>query len=358
MAEKLFLIDGHALVFKMYYAFARRPMINSKGADMSILYGFTKYILELLERETPAYLAVAFDPPGGTFRNVMYPAYKANRAETPHLVIDALDPLQELCGALHIPVLMVPGYEADDVIGTVALRAAREGLEVYMVTPDKDYGQLVGPNVLQYKPGKGGTDHEVLGPAEICAKYALRSTGQVVEMLTLCGDTADNVPGVKGVGEVGAAKLLTRYDTVEDIYAHLDDLTDRQRALFEQARDHIALSKQLVTIKTDIPLETRAEDMVFDGRFEPHIHELFDQYEFASLRRRLAAVAERAGGPEELAEVKVPGQARLADVDIEAAGPQAGAVGVHVHGVDREFELVALERFGEPMRQLDAGGVR
>ena len=291
MAEKLFLIDGHALVFKMYYAFARRPMINSKGADMSILYGFTKYILELLERETPAYLAVAFDPPGGTFRNVMYPAYKANRAETPQLVIDALEPLQELCGALHIPVLMVPGYEADDVIGTVALRAAREGLEVYMVTPDKDYGQLVGPNVLQYKPGKGGTDHEVLGPAEICAKYALRSTGQVVEMLTLCGDTADNVPGVKGVGEVGAAKLLTRYDTVEDIYAHLDELPDRQRAMFEQARPHIALSHDLVTIRTDVPVDTPTTAMRVDKAYGPQAADLFEKYEFNSLKRYLAQAA-------------------------------------------------------------------
>ncbi len=291
MADSLFLIDGHALIFKMYYAFARRPMINSKGADMSILYGFTKYLLELMEREDPAYLAVAFDPPGGTFRNEMYAEYKANRAETPQLVIDALEPLQELCGALNIPILMVRGFEADDVIGTVAKRTAREGLDVYMVTPDKDYGQLVEPHILQYKPGKGGSEHEVLGPEEICAKYGLRSPGQVVEMLTLCGDTADNVPGVKGVGEVGAAKLLARYDTVEDIYAHLDELPDRQKAMFEEARGHIALSHDLVTIKTDVPVDIETEAMRVDKAYGPQAADLFEKYEFNSLKRYIAHAA-------------------------------------------------------------------
>ena len=294
MPGKLFLIDGHALVFKMYYAFLGRPMVNSKGVDTSILFGFTKYLLELIERERPTHLAVSFDPPGGTFRNQLYPEYKANRAETPQLVIDALEPLTQICQAMNIPVLMLPGFEADDVIGSMAKRSAREGLDVYMVTPDKDYGQLIEPHILQYKPGKNG-ENEIIDEARVCEKYGIASPLQVIDILTICGDAADNVPGVKGVGEVGAAKLLGKYGSVENIYAHLDDLTDRQRALFEQARDHIALSKQLVTIKTDIPLETRAEDMVFDGRFEPRIHELFDQYEFASLRRRLAAVAEQAG---------------------------------------------------------------
>ena len=294
MPGKLFLIDGHALVFKMYYAFLGRPMVNSKGVDTSILFGFTKYLLELLERERPTHLAVSFDPPGGTFRNQLYPEYKANRAETPQLVIDALEPLTQICQAMNIPVLMLPGFEADDVIGSMAKRSAREGLDVYMVTPDKDYGQLIEPHILQYKPGKNG-ENEIIDEARVCEKYGIASPLQVIDILTICGDAADNVPGVKGVGEVGAAKLLGKYGSVENIYAHLDDLTERQRLLFEQARDHIALSKQLVTIKTDIPLETHAEDMVFDGRFEPRIQELFDQYEFASLRRRLAAVAEQAG---------------------------------------------------------------
>ena len=162
MKDRLFLIDGHALVFKMYYAFLRRPMINSKGADMSILFGFTKYILELIEREKPTHLAVAFDPPGGTFRNEMYPEYKANRSETPQLIIDSLEPLCELCRAMGFPVLMIKGFEADDVIGSMAKRAEKEGFEVYMVTPDKDYGQLISPNIIQYKPGKAGEREPLL----------------------------------------------------------------------------------------------------------------------------------------------------------------------------------------------------
>ena len=176
MDEKLFLIDGHALVFKMYYALVRRPMVNSKGVNTSILYGFTKYLLELIEREKPTHLAVAFDPPGGTFRNEMYPEYKANRPDTPQLIIDALEPLSEIVRAMNIPVLMMPGFEADDVIGSVALQTAGEGFDVYMVTPDKDYGQLVRPHVFQYKPGKAGGDDEVLDAAAVCAKYGISDT--------------------------------------------------------------------------------------------------------------------------------------------------------------------------------------
>ena len=152
MDKRLFLIDGHALVFKMYYAFLRHPMINSKGADMSILFGFTKYILELIEKEKPTHFAIAFDPPGGTFRNEIYKEYKANRDATPQLVIDSLEPLCGLCKAMRIPVLMLKGYEADDVIGSMAKRAEKEGFTVYMVTPDKDYGQLISPSIIQYKP--------------------------------------------------------------------------------------------------------------------------------------------------------------------------------------------------------------
>ena len=291
MPRKIFLIDGHALVFKMYYAFIRRPMINSKGADMSILYGFTKYILELIEREAPDYLAVAFDPPGGTFRNKMYPEYKANRAETPQLVIDALEPLQELCEGMNIPTLMMPGFEADDVIGSVAKRCAREGLDVYMVTPDKDYGQLVEDHIWQYKPGKSGGDNEVLGVREILGKYGIQSPAQVIDMLTICGDTADNVPGVKGVGEVGAGKLVAKYGSVQGIYDHLDELSPRQKAMFEEARDHIALSHELVTIKTDIDVEVPTESMRVDKAYGPELSDLFEKYEFNSLQRFLGHVA-------------------------------------------------------------------
>ena len=330
MADRIFLIDGHNLIFKMYYAFMRRPMINSKGADMSILYGFTKYILELLDREKPTHLAVAFDPPGGTFRNRLFPAYKANRAETPQLVIDALDPLTEICHALNIPTLMLPGFEADDVIGSLAKRCAREGLDVYMVTPDKDYGQLIEDHIWQYKPGKGGSDNEVVGVREICEKYGIRSPLQVIDMLTVCGDTADNVPGVKGVGEVGAGKLIARYGSVQAIYDHLDELSPRQQAQFAEAKDHIALSYELVTIKTDLDVDTRTEEMKVDPAYGPEVADLFEKYEFNSLKRfiRHAAPAKAVPERESLAIRKVEPAA------LNRAAAAAGRCGLITEGRD------------------------
>ena len=292
---KLFLIDGHALVFKMYYAFLGRPMVNSKGVDTSILFGFTKYLLELVDREKPTHIAVSFDPPGGTFRNKLYPDYKANRAETPQLIIDALEPLTAIVKALDIPVLMIPGFEADDVIGSMAVRSAAEGLEVYMVTHDKDYGQLVAPHIHQYRPGKSGADNEVLGEAEICEKWGIDNARQVIDILTICGDSSDNVPGVQGVGPVGASKLLKKYGSVDGIYAHLGDLTPRQRELFEAARDHIDLSRELVTIKTDIPLEATAADMVLDLAWTPEVESIFKLYEFPSLIRLVRKISDEIG---------------------------------------------------------------
>lgn len=287
MKDRLYLIDGHALVFKMYYAFLRRPMINSKGADMSILFGFTKYILELINREHPEYLAVAFDPPGGTFRNVMYPEYKATRAATPQLVIDALEPLTGICRALKIPVLMVPGFEADDVIGSMAKREAASGKQVYMVTPDKDYGQLIEENIFQVKPGKSGGADEIVDVKAVCEKYGIDNPAQVIEMLTLCGDTADNVPGVKGVGEVGAGKLIAKYGTVENIYRHIDELTARQQTQFREAEGHIALSHDLVIIKTDMELTVNDDEMKVTASYTPEVADLFEEYEFNSLKKLL-----------------------------------------------------------------------
>lgn len=330
MPGKIFFIDGHALVFKMYYAFLRRPMINSKGADMSILYGFTKYILELLGRERPDYLAVAFDPPGGTFRNKMYPEYKANRKETPQLVIDALEPLMELCKAMNIPTLMMKGFEADDVIGSIAKRCAGEGLDVYMVTPDKDYGQLIEPHIWQYKPGKAGNDNEIIGVKEICEKYGIKSPEQVIDMLTICGDTTDNVPGVKGVGEVGAGKLVAKYGSVEEIYKHLDELTPRQKSQFEDARDHIGLSHELVTIKTDIKVDIPTDEMKVNQEYGPQLADLFEKYEFTSLNRFIGHVA----GAENKPDAELPETAKVRPAEASKAAVKSGMCSVITIGAD------------------------
>ena len=291
MEKKLFLVDGHALVFKMYYAFLRHPMINSKGADMSILFGFTKYILELIEKEKPTHLAVSFDPPGGTFRHEMYPEYKGTRSETPQLIIDSLEPLCELCQAMQIPVLMIKGFEADDVIGSMAKRAEKEGFTVYMVTPDKDYGQLISQNIYQFKPGKSGGDNEIIDVQKVCEKYNISRPEQVIEILTICGDASDNIPGVKGVGEVGAGKLISKFGTVEEIYRHLDELTPKQREAFESSAGHINLSHELVTIKTDIALDIDTDAMAVTCTYDNAVADLFDKYEFGSLRKLLGDAA-------------------------------------------------------------------
>ena len=290
MNKRLFLIDGHALIFKMYYAFLRHPMINSKGADMSILFGFTKYILELIEKEKPTHFAIAFDPPGGTFRHEMFPEYKGTRSETPQLVIDSLEPLCELCKAMGFPVLMVKGFEADDVIGSMAKRAEKEGFITYMVTPDKDYGQLISPSIIQYKPGKSGSEHEIIDTGAICEKYNITRTEQVIEILTIVGDSSDNVPGVKGVGEVGAGKLISKYGSVAEIYNHIEELTPKQREAFEHSKEYIDLSHFLVTIKTDIPLVVTDKEMELTGQYSPEVADLFEKYEFGSLKKYLGNI--------------------------------------------------------------------
>ena len=336
---KLFLIDGHALIFKMYYAFLGRPMVNSKGVDTSILFGFTKYLLELIDRERPTHIAVSFDPPGGTFRNELYPEYKANRGETPALVVEALEPLTRIVEALDIPVLMLPGYEADDVIGSAAKRFEGEGFEVYMVTPDKDYGQLITPHILQVKPGKGGGENELLGVAEVCDKWKISSPAQVIDILAICGDASDNVPGVAGVGPVGAAKLLGKYGSVEGIYAHLDELTVRQQEQFRAAEGHIALSKQLVTIKTDIPLDVTAGQLVYDTVETPELSALLDLYEMPSLKRLLKKVALPAGA---VAAVAGNGaRAHASDSDLRAI-PLEGAQGVKADSPAKQVRVATV----------------
>jgi len=343
MSQRLFLIDGHALVFKMYYAFLRRPMINTKGEDMSILFGFTKYLLELMDSEKPDYLAVAFDPSGGTFRNDLFPQYKGNRPPTPQLVIDALEPLCNLCKVMNIPVLMEPGFEADDVIGSMAKRCASDTLDVYMVTPDKDYGQLVDKHIFQYKPGKSGSENEILGVHEICEKYGIDSPLQVVDMLTICGDTADNVPGVKGIGEVGAGKLISKYGSVKAIYEHIRELSERQRQQFEDARGHIELSHTLVTIKTDMELSTDLVQMKLDLNFQPEITTLFKQYEFNSLQRYIKNVPSGVDCIKQSSKIPETVHCQPADLirELNSGGTFAFAVRLEGTGISAKADSVA-----------------
>ncbi len=281
------LIDGHALIFRSYYAFLRRPMVNSKGVDTSILYGFTKTLIELIIKEKPTHFAVAFDPPAMTFRHELFPEYKANRSETPELIKGALEPLTELLDAISVPVIMKPGFEADDVIGTLAKRAASDGFTVYMVTPDKDFGQLIDENIYQYKPAKNGNENEVIGRDEVCSYYGIDTPAQVIDILTIWGDSSDNIPGVRGIGEVGSKKLVAKYKSVKNIYDSLDELPLKQKEAFLEASAHIGLSQTLVTIDTNVDIEWDEDSLKLETPHFTKIKELFANYELTSLSRML-----------------------------------------------------------------------
>ena len=304
---------------------------------MSILFGFTKHILELIDKEKPTHLAIAFDPPGGTFRHEMFPEYKGTRDATPQLVIDSLEPLCELCEAMKFPVLMQKGYEADDMIGTVAKDAEKRGFQVYMVTPDKDYGQLISPNIFQYKPGKSGNEHEIIDVAKVCEKYNIHRPEQVIEILTICGDSSDNVPGVKGVGEVGAGKLISKYGTVENIYSHIDELTPKQREAFENSRGHIQLSHTLVTIKTDIPVEIDEEAMRVNCVYDTKVADLFEKYEFGSLKKYLGNVQPTIQKEEKTVEWETTSPA-----EISKAVKNCGKCAVLIEGEDTPKVTIAV----------------
>lgn len=285
--QKIFLIDGHSQIFRMYYAFLRRPMVNSRGEDTSILFGFTKMLLELISKEHPTHLAVAFDPPAKTFRHEAFPEYKANRSAAPELVKAALAPLQEILAAFNIPVVMMPGFEADDVIGSMATQWENEDSQVYMVTPDKDYGQLITQNIYQYKPGKGGNEVEIIGKKEVCENYGICEPQQVIDILTIWGDASDNVPGIRGIGEVGAKKLIAKYCSLEGIIEHVDELPQKQQESIKSSLDQIMMSRFLVTIKKDIQLPISLDDIKFKGTGSSNIAGIFNRYEFNSLRKLL-----------------------------------------------------------------------
>jgi len=290
--KKLYLIDGHALIFRSYYAFLRRPMVNSKGVDTSILFGFTKTLIELILKEKPTHLAVAFDPPAKTFRHELYPDYKANRSATPELIKSALEPLIEILQTISIPVIMKPGFEADDVIGTIAKRAEQEGFKVYMVTPDKDYGQLVSKNIYQFKPGKNGAEMEIIGNKEICSSYNIETPEQVVDVLTLWGDASDNVPGVRGIGEVGSKKLIQKYGTVENIYKSINELPEKMQSAFREAEAHIGLSKRLITIDTNVDVMWDEESLRLATPHFTELKNIFAGYEFGTLSRSIPKLEE------------------------------------------------------------------
>jgi DNA polymerase-1 len=301
--KKLYLLDGHALMYRVYYAFMKRPITNSKGVDTSILYGFTKMMMDLIVRERPSHFGVAFDPGGKNFRHELYAAYKANRQPTPEVIRSSMPLLKEIIEAFNIPLLVLPGYEADDVIGTIAKRAEQEGFEVYMMTPDKDYAQLVSPHINVLKPRQGGLA-ELIDVKKVQFSYNVQCPEQVIDVLAIWGDKSDNVPGVDGVGEVKAKKLIGDFGSMENIYSHLERLPKKLREAFEEAKEQIILSKKLVTIDTNVPVPWDEDALVVEKPDVNRLKALFMEYEFVSLLPHLVMYGKDYAG----ISIEIPGQ--------------------------------------------------
>lgn len=285
--KKFYLLDAYALIYRAYYGLIRSPRINSKGQNTSAIFGFLTTLNEVLQKEQPDLLAIGFDPAGHTFRHELFPEYKAQREATPEDIKKAVPIIKDLIKAYRIPILEVPGFEADDVIGTMAKAAVREGYEVRMITPDKDYAQLVEPNLLMQRPGHGNAPWEILGPQEVCEKYGLQSPLQVIDYLALMGDAADNIPGCPGVGPKTATTLLQQFGSCEDIIAHSSELKGAVRKKIEEHVDEIKLSKVLTTIKIDVPLQYDFEQFKIEEPDKEALRQIFTELEFRSFLTKL-----------------------------------------------------------------------
>lgn len=285
--KKFYLLDAYALIYRAYYGLIRSPRINSKGQNTSAIFGFLTTLNEVLQKEQPDLLAIGFDPAGHTFRHELFPEYKAQREATPEDIKKAVPIIKDLIKAYRIPILEAPGFEADDVIGTMAKAAVRKGYEVRMITPDKDYAQLVEPNLLMQRPGHGNAPWEILGPQEVCEKYGLQSPLQVIDYLALMGDAADNIPGCPGVGPKTATTLLQQFGSCEDIIAHSSELKGAVRKKIEEHVDEIKLSKVLTTIKTDVPLQYDFEQFKIEEPDKEALRQIFTELEFRSFLTKL-----------------------------------------------------------------------
>ncbi|MBX2964806.1 MAG: DNA polymerase I [Cyclobacteriaceae bacterium] len=286
-AKKLFLLDAYALIYRAHFAFTKTPRINSKGHNTSVPFGFTNTLLEVLQKQKPTHIGVAFDTSAPTFRDEIFEEYKANRQETPEDIRYGVPKVKEILNAFNIPVLEMDGYEADDIIGTLAQQAEKKGFEVYMMTPDKDFGQLVTEKILLYKPAYMGNSVDVMGPPEICARWDIENVSQVIEMLGLQGDASDNIPGIPGFGPKTAATLLKKYKTIEGIIEHVSELKGKQKELVEQYGEQALLSKKLATIITDVPVEFNEKELEYTGPDEAVLKPIFQELEFKTIINRV-----------------------------------------------------------------------
>lgn len=299
--QRLFLLDAYALIYRAYYAFIKNPRVNSKGLNTSAVFGFVNTLEEVLKKEKPTHIAVVFDPPGPTFRHEEYEEYKAQREATPEDIKLSVPIIKDIIRAYNIPVVEIQGYEADDVIGTIVKKVDKNIFDVFMMTPDKDYGQLTEPHIYMYKPKYGSSEFDVWNDAAIMEKYKLAHPEQMIDLLGLMGDKSDNIPGCPGVGEVTAGKLLTQFGSIENLLENTDQLKGALKKRVEENKEQIVFSKFLATIKTDVPLDLKVDDMKVEQKDEEAVQQLFEELEFRTLLRRMLniddAPAKKATGP-------------------------------------------------------------
>ncbi|MCF0192229.1 MAG: DNA polymerase I, partial [Prevotella sp.] len=290
---KLFLIDAYAIIYRSYYALIKNPRINSKGVNTSAIMGFCNTLNEVLQKEKPTHIGVAFDPKGGTFRSELFPEYKAQREQTPEDIRMSVPIIKDILKAMNIEILEVPGFEADDVIGTYATFAGKSGVETYMLTPDKDYGQLVMDNVRMYKPRFGG-GYDVLGPKEVCEKYGISHQDQVIDLLGLMGDSADNIPGCPGVGEKTAVKLINEFGSIDNLLANTDQLKGALQSKIVDNKDKICMSRKLAIISKDVPTKIDIDKLERKDINEEALRSIFEELEFRTLLTKFLGKASSA----------------------------------------------------------------
>ena len=304
--DKLFLLDAYALIYRAYYAFLKAPRINSKGFNTSAILGFVNTLEDILNNEKPTHIGVAFDPKGGTFRHELYKEYKAQREETPEVIRESVPIIKQILEAYRIPVLEVAGFEADDVIGTLSKKADEKGITTYMMTPDKDYCQLVTDRALIYRPRYGNNGYDIMGPAQVKEKYGLDNTCQIIDMLGLMGDSSDNIPGCPGIGEKTAVKLITEFGGIDGLLANTDKLKGALKEKVESNVDQIKFSRLLATIRTDVPIELDMESLKFQGPDEQKLYSIFEDLEFRTLMNRIKSKQTDAVQTEQTALPKQP----------------------------------------------------
>ncbi|WP_052594826.1 DNA polymerase I [Aureispira sp. CCB-QB1] len=336
--KKLFLLDAFALIYRAHFAFISRPLINSKGLNVSAITGFTNTLWDVLKKEKPSHIAVVFDLPGPTFRHEMYVEYKANREKQPEDITTAIPYIKKIIEAFNIPVAFCEGYEADDVIGTLAKQAEKEGFEVYMMTPDKDYAQLVSDKVFLYKPARMGNAVSVLGEKEVLEKWQIKRVDQVIDILGLQGDAVDNIPGIKGVGAKTAVKLLAEFDSIEGILANTDKLKGKQKEKVEAGREDALLSKQLATIDTNCPIQFDAERYKVEDFNRDALKELFAELEFRTLMKRIIGAS---ASSTEGKQTDLFGNVVAKKSSTKKAPAKVGSIAdKHIANVEHQYHLV------------------